>query len=161
MSAPRALWAVALTSLALNLVTITALGLAWRRAQSLQGDLIAAVERMPLKPVSLAMSVHVDQRLPLKMSVPFRDTLDVPLDFALPLETTVTVPFEIPMSKRTVDVRVPIRSVVPVKGTLPVPIDRDFRIDTEVPVVMDVPVQVEVDLGLFRAAVLDAMRAPP
>jgi hypothetical protein len=134
------LWLVALASLAANLWLITTL-LGVRR-QAGQGALTAARAVGDLRQSSIDYQVHVQQFVPIVLSVPISQTVKVPINTTLAIDTEATIPLETPIG--TFPITIPIRAAVPVALQPEVPLRLTVPVSTTVPVELDVPIHLAI-----------------
>lgn len=134
------LWIVALGSLAVNAWLVRLL--ADVRRQAGEGAVSAAQAVGDLRQSSIDYQVHVEQSLPVTLSVPISETLSVPISATLPVNTQVTIPLKTPLG--TFPITIPIQTTVPVNLQPKVPIRLTVPVSTTVPVVLDVPIQIQI-----------------
>lgn len=146
------LWAVALLSLGLNLAIINTL---WQvRQQAAEGAATAARAVSNLRASVITYTVHIEQSLPVSLTVPFSTNVNVPFSTTLPIETDVTIPLETPFGQ--IPISIPIRTTVPINLSTKIPVNIAVPISTTVPVVLDVPIKLELgktDFGLALQSV--------
>jgi hypothetical protein len=82
--------------------------------------------------------VHIDQSLPVALSVPIQKELSVPID------TSVRIDHEVDVTVGGVNVPIPLKIDVPVQSNVPVEINEMVEISTTVDLNMDLPVSVPV-----------------
>ena len=134
------LWAVALISLALNgLIIQTLLGV---RQQAAEGAAQAVIALARVRESSISYTVHVDESLPVSLTVPFNTTVVVPISTTLPIHTEVTA--ELNTFLGPIPVTVPIHTVVPVNFRTEVPVSLSVPVSASVPVKFDVPVALDI-----------------
>ncbi len=140
------LWIVALASLGVNLWLVAVL-LGVRR-QASEGAASAAQAVGDLRQSSIDYQVHVEQSLPVSLTVPLSQTVSVPISLTLPINTQATIPLKTPIG--TFPITIPIQAAVPVNLRPEVPIRLSVPISTTIPVALDVPIHVAIadtDLG--------------
>lgn len=146
------LWGVAVLSLGLNLWLINTLLQA--RQQAAEGAATAARAVSNLRQSVITYTVHIEQSLPVSLTVPFKTTVAVPLSTTLPIATDVTIPLDTPFGQ--IPINIPIRTVVPINLSTTIPVNVAVPISTSVPVNFDVPISLELgqtDFGLALQAV--------
>lgn len=156
----RILWIVAVLSLVVSSVLLVGL-IDFRNRARRQVEAASNVLNQ-IEMVDFDLPVHVDESLPISMTVPFSDTftvpisatvpistsvqfqdnIQVPINTIVPVNTTVNVPIEIPFVGNF-DIPFPISTNIPVNLSVNVPISQTIPVDTEVPVdlLVDVPIQ--------------------
>ncbi|MGH2521825.1 MAG: hypothetical protein ACRDH2_04900 [Anaerolineales bacterium] len=147
-----ALWAIALISLVLNLLLIRTL-LDVRR-QVGEGVAQAAQEVGKLRQASIDYTLHLEESLPVSLTIPFSATFSVPISVTLPISTNVNIPLDTPFG--TLPLNVPIRTTIPVNLQPRVPINLAVPISTTVPVVLEVPIQVALSDTAFGTSLAGA-----
>lgn len=133
------LWLIAVASFILNAYLFWQLnGLRTRARQEVAnaGELLDGVELE-----SYELPVHVDETIPISITVPFSDT------FHVPISTTVQVSDEVPFED---NIEVPINTVIPINTTVSVPIPAIGNIEIPIPIVTSIPVNMEVDVPISR-----------
>lgn len=155
-SSSRWLWAVALTSLALNLITIGVLV----AARGLVGGALAQANQslfntlMVLEGYEYPLTVNMQEQvrlaqtsqLLLDQSITVPISLSVPINQVLPVRQQLTVPIN-----QTVPVRQTVNAPLTIQGTtvfIPVPIDLNVPINVEVPVDVDVSLPVAMQVSI-------------
>jgi hypothetical protein len=156
----KLLWAVLLCSLVYSGYLTYRLTSVQERTRNNLRNVAASIADFQLQP--LDFNVDISQRIPIKIDVPFSDTIHVPIDrmididivvpfkdnitvpinTTVPIKTTVNVPIRIP-GLGSVTVPIPIDTTVPVNLTVNVPIDRAIPVKAQIPVKFDVDVPVE------------------
>ena len=134
------LWVVALLSLLINAGLVY--GLMWARQQAAQGAQTAAEAVAALRSASLEYTVHLDQSLPVSLTVPFNTTIRVPISTTLPIDTEFS--FSLHTLLGDFPVNLPVHAEVPVNMTSQVPVNVAVPISTTVPVALDVPIKIDV-----------------
>ena len=130
------LWFIALLSLAANAGLIGVLLVV--RQQAGAGAARAAQAVGGLREASIDYSVHVQQSLPISLTLPLSTTVSVPISATVPIDTEITVPLNTPLG--TFHVTVPVKTTIPVDIQPAVPIRLTVPVSTTVPVVLDVPI---------------------
>lgn len=139
------LWLVALTSLALNALLIYALLNVQTRAGQALSNMAASVGKLQTE--TLDYTAHIEQTIPIVLSVPISQTVSVPIVTTVPIRTQVTG--SISTFFGAVPIDIPIQTDVPVNIRTDVPIYANLPVSTTVPVVLDVPVHIKIsDTGL-------------
>jgi len=133
------LWVVALASLALNVFLINTLLSARRQVAEAVG--VVAQGLGQLRSARFTYQVHIEQTVPVNLSVPISDTIRVPIATTVPLKTTLQVPIELPLLGTRI-INVPVQTTIPVNLEVEVPVDLTVPIAATVPVVFDVPVEI-------------------
>ena len=142
------LWAVALIALGLNLWLInTLLGV---RRQVGEGASTAARTVGNLREAVITYTVHIEQALPVSVTVPFSTNFNVPISTTIPIDTDVTIPLSTPFGQFPINI--PIQTVVPINLSTKIPINIVVPISTTVPVVLDVPIELELGKTEFGQA---------
>jgi hypothetical protein len=134
------LWLVALVSLALNVALIVELVQFRRQAQqevARAGDMLDSVEV-----ADYDLPIHVDETLPISVTVPFSDT------FIVPISTTIPVSASIPFED---NINVPINTVIPVNTTVSVPVPAIGNVTIPIPIVTNIPVNLNVNVPISRS----------
>jgi hypothetical protein len=140
------LWLVALVSLGLNLWLINLL--VGVRRQAGQGAATAAQALSALSQSSIDYLVHIEQALPISVTIPISHTLSAPISATLPISTQVLIPLDTPLGQFPINL--PIQARVPINLRPQIPISLSVPISLTVPVVLDVPIHValsETQLG--------------
>lgn len=141
------LWGAAVLSLGLNLWLVNTL---WQaRQQAAEGATTAARAVSNLRQSVITYTVHIENTIPVSLTVPFKTTVTVPISTTLPIATDVTIPLETPFGQ--IPINIPIRATVPVNLSTTLPINVAVPISTSVPVEFDVPIRLELgktDFGL-------------
>ena len=135
------LWFIVLLSLAINAGLVYALVVA--RARAAEGAQMAAQALKSLRASSFDYSAHIEQTLPVSLTIPFNTSVTVPISVTLPINTDFS--FTISILGQDFPVNLPIHANVPVNVEPQVPVHLSVPISTTVPVVLDVPVH--IDLG--------------
>ncbi|MGC9522780.1 MAG: hypothetical protein ACP5HG_12975 [Anaerolineae bacterium] len=91
----------------------------------------------------LAVTVEVDQMIPVHTTVAFSDTLTVPVRFEYPLDTVVNTYIQLPVLGRQ-DIVVPVQTVIPISQTFEMPVQMQVPISITYPLQAEIPVQVEI-----------------
>lgn len=128
-------------SLLLNvylLVTLTQIGRGLHTAAESGREALADVLGEPA-----AITVAVNQQIPISMTIPFSDTFVVPVVFDFPLSTRVATYVNIPVLGRQ-EIVVPVEATIPVSQTFEVPISRAIPISLTYVLQADIPVEVEI-----------------
>jgi hypothetical protein len=86
----------------------------------------------------VAADVHIQQSLPIDLSVPLQKELSVPID------TSVRIDHEVDVTVGGVNVPIPLKLDVPVQASVPVEINEQVEISTTVDLDMNLPVSVPV-----------------
>lgn|SRR5574337_1710117 len=135
------LWAIAITSLALNLLVIKTLldvrsqaGIAFVQAADAVGTIQGG---------TIEYTARIDQSVPVALDVPIRFTVDVPIHETLPINTTVRAPIEFPIVGTRI-ISLPISTEIPVNITVKVPIDETLPINAQIPLKLEVPVRLKI-----------------
>lgn len=144
------LWGVALLSLGLNLALINSLLQA--RKQAGEGAATAARAVANLRESVITYTVHVEQSLPVSLTVPFKTTVTVPFNTALPIATDVTIPLDTPFGP--IPITIPIRATVPISLSTKIPVNVAVPISASVPVTLDAPIKLELGKTDFGQALL-------
>jgi len=134
------LWVVALLSLLINAGLVYGLMLARQRAA--EGAQTAAEAVAALRSASLEYTVHLDQSLPVSLTVPFNTIVRVPISTTLPIDTEFN--FSLHTLLGDFPVNLPVHAEVPVNLTSQVPLDVVVPISATVPVSLDVPIKIDV-----------------
>lgn len=170
----RLLWLTAISSVVFNILLLGGLVTFRMSARQQVTEAITTLQGARLE--NFDMQVHIDEMLPVSMTVPFSDTFQVPISTTIPVSTsilfedTVTVPInttipinrdiivavDIPVIGR-VDLPIPIIANIPVNLSVDVEISREIPIQTDIPVdlMVDVPVQSEIPIDTEMPVVLD------
>ena len=155
-----ALFVMVTVSLALNFALIVTLLRARGAALDALGQAVAVTNGLGNEVFSIP--VHVDQNVPVSVSVPFAYQDTITVDTTIPIATTVSAPVN--LAGQTVTVDLPIKTAVPVKLQVPVSLSKTIDVNASVPVKFDTNVQVRLAdtplpgyLARLRAAI-EAMR---
>lgn len=131
------LWAVALASLLTNVLLFMQLNNLRQRARQEVSDASELLQSVEIEAYDLP--IHVDETVPISITVPFSDT------FIVPINTTVSVSDAISFED---NVEVPINTVIPVNTTVAVPVPALGNIN--IPIVTNIPVDMEVIVPISR-----------
>jgi len=134
------LWGLALTSLALNLLVLRQLALAWGLTREAVHDAIVVLEEFEKQ--SFTYTVVVDDTIEVNTDMPIKTTIPVEVDETIPVGGTARVPLETPFGTFNVDV--PFGVSVPLDLTVDVVIDENFPLDTEIPIYLEVPIEIAI-----------------
>jgi hypothetical protein len=106
--------------------------------------------------VSIEHTVQINEQIPVRAVVPFRENLQVPIQATIPIseEISTTVALEISQLNLSIplDITLPLALEVPVDITVPIDIDRQVPVSTTVPIRLEVPIVVnlsETDLARY------------
>ena len=151
-----ALFVMVTVSLALNFALIVVLLRARSAALDALDQAVAVTNGLGNEVFSIP--VHVDQNVPVSISVPFAYQDTITVDTTIPISTTVSVPLD--LAGQTVVVVLPVRAAAPVKLQVPVSLSKTIDVNTNVPVKFDTNVEVRlpdtplpVYLARLRAAI--------
>lgn len=135
------LWAIALVSLALNVLIIKTLldvrtqaGLAFVQAADAVGT---------IKEGTIEYTAQIDDEVPVALDVPVKFSVEVPIRETIAIDTIVDVPMDLPLVGRRI-IRVPINTEIPLNITVTVPVDESLPINARIPVRLEVPVRLEI-----------------
>jgi hypothetical protein len=131
---------VALVSLLINAGLVY--GLAVARQRAAEGAQTAADAMAALRSASVEYTVHVDQSVPVSLTVPFNTAVNVPISTTLPINTEFS--FSLHTLVGDFPVNLPVHADVPVNLTSQVPVHMAVPISTTVPVALDVPIKIDV-----------------
>jgi hypothetical protein len=134
------LWGVALLSLLFNAGLGYALFAA--RAKAAEGARIAAQAVAALRTSTIDYPVHIEQTVPVSLTVPFHTTLSAPVSVTLPINTQLN--FTLHTLVGDLPVNVPFQAVVPVHFQQEVPVNLTVPVSATVPVALDVPVHIDI-----------------
>jgi hypothetical protein len=95
--------------------------------------------------LSVPVSAHLTQTVPVRAIIPFRDTLTVPVSTVIPVETTFQVPVNIPLVGQQF-IAIPISATIPVSLSTPVSISREIPVATNV--YIDAPIGTEATVTI-------------
>ncbi|MEM7797715.1 MAG: hypothetical protein AAF633_00880 [Chloroflexota bacterium] len=148
-------------SLALNILVLALLFVAYRRVQQLTSQIADQLDQYQLSDVDVPF--HVDEKIPVEFEVPYEDRFEVPIKTTIPVSTsilfeeTVHVPIRdtvkidkdlqigvnIPVINQTVPILLPIRASIPVNLDVSEPLSYDIPVETEIPVdiTVDIPIK--------------------
>ncbi len=147
-------------SLALNFALIISLLQARSAALSALDQTIAITNGLGNEAFSIP--VHIDQNVPVSVSVPFAYQDTIVADTNIPSSVVVTTPIDLAGQK--IEITIPIKTTVPVKLQVPVSVNKTIDVNTSVPVKLDANVQVRLAdtplpayLARLRAAI-ESMR---
>ncbi|MBI4772281.1 MAG: hypothetical protein HY784_18125 [Chloroflexi bacterium] len=132
------LWFIALLSLVGHAGWVGVLLVA--RQQAGVGVTRAAQAVGGLRAASIDYPVHLQQSLPISLTLPVSTTVSVPISATVPIDTQITVP--VTTAFGTFHVTVPVKTTIPVDIQPAVPIRLTVPVSTTVPVVLDVPVHI-------------------
>jgi hypothetical protein len=135
-------------SLILHIWTLTSINQARGLAREQVSALTEQVRTARNEVVSA--DVHIDQSLPVELSVPIQKELSVPID------TSVRIDHEVDVTVGGVNVPIPLKIDVPVQASVPVEINEQVEISTTVDLDMDLPVSVPVS-DTVMASYLDEL----
>ncbi len=155
-----ALFVMVTVSLALNFALIVTLLQARSAALGALDEAVAVTNGLGNEVFSIP--VHVDQKVPVSVSVPFAYQDTIMVNTTIPISTTVSVPLD--LGGQTVVVALPVRTAVPVKLQVPVSLSKTIDANASVPVKFDTNVEVRLSdtplpgyLARLRAAI-ESMR---
>ncbi|HSM56061.1 MAG TPA: hypothetical protein VK879_07905 [Candidatus Sulfomarinibacteraceae bacterium] len=134
------LWLIALTSLALNTYLFWQLNGLRTRARQEVANASELLDGVELEPYDLP--VHVDETIPISITVPFSDT------FQVPISTTIQVSDVVPFED---NIEVPINTVIPINTTVSVPIPAIGNIEIPIPIVTSIPINMQVNVPISRS----------
>lgn len=152
----RWLWAIALTSLALNLITITLLiaargliGGSLARANQSLFDTLATLDNYQY---DLAINLQDEIRLVQADEVLLDQQISVPISLTVPVlqELPVRQQINVPINQ-TIPIRQTVNAPLTIQGTtvnIPVPVELNVPINLIVPVDVDVSVPVEMEIAI-------------
>ncbi len=150
------LWLIAIISLGFNILLVAGFIIFRLEARQQIVEVSRTLDTLQLD--SMEVPIHIDQQLPISLTIPFSDTFHVPISNTVAISTAVlfedvievpiretiavntTVNVPITLVGQTLSVPFPIATNIPISLTVMVPISR------EVPVQTDIPVQFEVDV---------------
>ena len=135
-----ALFMMVTVSLALNFALIVTLLRARSAALAALDQAVAVTNGLGNEVFSIP--VHVDQNVPVSVSVPFAYQDTITVDTTIPISTTVSVPLD--LAGQPVVVALPIQAAVPVKLQVPVSLSKTIDVNASVPVKFDANVQVRL-----------------
>ncbi len=111
---------------------------------------------------AFSIPVHIDQNVPVSVSVPFAYQDTIVTNTTIPISVVVTTPIDLAGQK--IEVTIPIKTTVPVKLQVPIAVNKTIDVNTNVPVKLDANVQVRLAdtplpgyLARLRAAI-ESMR---
>jgi len=142
------LWLVALVSLLFNLAFVIILFSVRRQVGA--GAQQAAAAIGDLRQATITYTVHIDQEMPIAISVPINTTVNAPLDLNVPIKTEATVPLNTPFG--SFPVTFPVEVTVPVHFTPTIPINLNVPISTKIPVNLEVPIQIPLSETVLSTA---------
>ena len=155
-----ALFAMVTVSLALNFALIVTLVRVRSAALDALDQAVAVTNGLGNEVFSIP--VHIDQNVPVSVSMPFAYQDTIVVDTTVPISTTVSVPID--LAGQAVVVALPLRTAVPVKLQVPVSLSKTIDVNASVPVKFDTNVEVRLAdtplpgyLARLRAAI-EAMR---
>ena len=155
-----ALFVMVTVSLALNFALIVVLLRARSAALDALDQAVAVTNGLGNEVFSIP--VHVDQNVPVSISVPFAYQDTIMVDTTIPISTTVSVPLD--LAGQTVVIVLPVRATAPVKLQVPVSLSKTIDVNASVPVKFDTNVEVRLAdtplpgyLARLRAAI-ESMR---
>jgi hypothetical protein len=98
---------------------------------------------------TIEFDLQVKQDFPVKVDIPFNETIEVPIQLTLPIsqEINTTILLD-PLQTGIgipVDVTVPVDMEVPIDVSIPVSIDRTIPVSTTVPLDLDVPISIAIN----------------
>jgi len=134
------LWIVTLVLLVVNAGLVYALLAA--RTKAAEGAATAAQAVAAFRTGTVETTVHIEQTLPVSLTVPFRTTLTVPISVTLPVDTQLS--FTLHTIVGDLPVNVPFQTTLPVHFQQSVPVAFSVPVSTTVPVSFDVPVRIDV-----------------
>jgi hypothetical protein len=134
------LWMVAGLSLAINLWLVRTVIVA--RRQAAQAATTAAQTLSNLRGSAIDYTFHVQDLVPISVTVPVSTSVRVPISVTLPISTNVTVALRTPLGE--IPLTFPVRTSVPVNLQPEVPIRASVPISISVPISLDVPVHLDL-----------------
>lgn len=144
--APGWLWAIAsgafviaLVSLALNLLLVSALLERQKAFQAMMDQSLAALDSAST--TGFKFNFPISQTIDFEGDIPFQQDMVFPFKGNVRINTTFRVPVRVPGTSIEMTVPVPIDQTVPVDTAVPVHIDQTFHVKTKVPIKMDVPIE--------------------
>ncbi len=135
-----ALFVMVTFSLALNVALIVVLLQARSTALNALDQAMAMTNNLGNE--AFAIPVHIDQNVPVNVSVPFAFQDTVTMDTTIPISVVVTTPIDLAGQK--IEITIPIKTTVPVKLQVPVAVNKTIEVNTDVPVKFDTSVQVRL-----------------
>lgn len=160
-----------IVSLALNVAILV---YAWRiRTQvvdlrtTVTGMLERAISDLQgFENLSMHFTVRVDDHIPVRSTLPVRDTVMIALKAQVPIRQTLTsdVMVNTPLlnTKVPISVMVPLELEVPINLNVPVEVNSDIPVRMDIPVTLDVPVKLDLaqtELGSFIDQVRGSLTA--
>jgi hypothetical protein len=168
------LWAIALTSLLMNVALAAVLLASRAQLQSGVVTLAAALDDVTLD--DIALTISIDETVPVSLTIPSSDTfrvpiretipvstdilcedvIQVPINAIIPIDTDFIVQVDIPLIGRT-GIPIPIVTNIPVNLTVDVPIRRLIPVETEIEIDfwVDVPIQSDIPINTELPVKLD------
>lgn len=141
------LWILVLGSLAMNFWILGKfLSLEGRTNQG-AGEILKALNKA--QSGSISYTAHINQNVPISVTVNLDDTITVPINAKVPVKTTVIVPVTIPVINQVVDLNVPINTIVPINTVVSVPVRKTLVVRGSSPIVVDVPVNIPINQTPF------------
>jgi hypothetical protein len=127
-------------SLALNFALIVTLLRARNAAVNALDQTIAITNGLGNEAFSIP--IHIDQNVPISVSVPFAYQDTIVTDTNIPISVVVTAPIDLAGQK--IEVTIPIKTTVPVKLQVPVSVNKTIDVNANVPVKLDANVEVRL-----------------
>ncbi|MEM9776408.1 MAG: hypothetical protein AAF902_17660 [Chloroflexota bacterium] len=156
------LWIIAILSLLINIGLIA--GILYMLNQ-VSDQLSAAADTVEANQISnFDIPVKVDETIPVKFTVEYKDEFNVPVDTTIPVSTSLdfkdtivfpineviavdtSVAIKIPILNQTIPIEIPIKTDIPVNLNIEVPIDYTIPVETEILVDLDLKVPVETEI---------------
>jgi len=155
-----ALFMLVTVSLALNFALIVTLLRARSAALNALDQAVAVTNGLGNEAFSIP--VHIDQNVPVSISVPFAYQDTIMMNTTIPISIVVTTPLD--LAGQRIEVTMPVKTTVPVKLQVPVSVNKTIDVNTNVPVKFDTNVEVRLAdtplpgyLARLRAAI-ESMR---
>ena len=139
------LWCMVWLSLLLNAGLIYVLVVVRQKAGD--GAQVAAQTVAALRTSSFDYTVHVEQSLPVSLTIPFDTVVNVPISTTLPIDTQFS--FSLHTLVGDFPVNIPVQALVPVNLVSQVPVHLAVPISTTVPVVIDAPIHIDLGQSVF------------
>ena len=95
-----------------------------------------------LQAASFSYTVQVDQTIPLNLSVPIDQVLQVPVQTSIPISTVVTIPLDTPVGRFPINI--PIVTTVPISLTAQVPLRLTVPVSEAIPIQLSVPIEIKI-----------------
>jgi hypothetical protein len=135
------LWLAVLISIGINVYLINVIVEARHQVGIVASNAAVAVGQ--LRTTTIDYPVHIQQSLPISITLDYREDINVPISVTVPIDVQVSVPLRTPLG--VFPINVPVVTNIPISLTTVVPLDVSIPISMTIPV--DVAFPIFVDLS--------------